>query len=64
MSFIIIHILMDHNDDLLKTYLYQIRNLEILEEDQIEKIQTMSDKDKMEIIKCMNDVIQSLIFVF
>ena len=54
---------MEPKVDLLKTYLYQIRNLEILEDEQIEKIQTMSDKDKMEIIKCMNDVIQSLIFV-
>jgi hypothetical protein len=46
-----------------KLYISQILNLQVLEEDQIEKIQTMSDTDKMEIIKYMNEVIQSLIYV-
>ena len=46
-----------------KLYISQILNLQVLEEDQIEKIQTMSDTDKMDIIISMNEVIQSLIYV-
>jgi hypothetical protein len=46
-----------------KFYIRQILNLQILEDEQIEKIQNMSDTDKMDIIISMNNVITSLIYV-
>jgi hypothetical protein len=50
-------------DETPKFYIRQISDLQILEDEQIEKIHTMSDTDKMEIIKSMNEVITSLIYV-
>ena len=44
-------------------YIRQILDLEILEDDQIERIHTMTDKEKMDIIISMNKVITSLIYV-
>ena len=54
---------MDVTKDIVKDYVYQIRNLEILEDEQIERISTLTEQEKMEIIKCLNDVIQSILFV-
>jgi hypothetical protein len=51
------------NDETPKFYIRQILDLQILEDEQIEKIHTMSDTDKMDIIISMNKVITSLIYV-
>jgi len=64
MRFIIISIVMEQpNDETPKFYIRQILDLQILEDEQIEKIHTMSDTDKMDIIISMNKVITSLIYV-
>ena len=46
-----------------KKYLHDIRNMKIFDSEMINNIRTMTDKEKMEIIIAMNDVIEGLVIL-
>jgi hypothetical protein len=43
---------------LVNKYIHDIRNMRILDQDKINNIRDMSDKDKMNIIIAFNDVVR------
>ena len=47
-------------NELLKKYIHDIRNINVLDEEMLNNIRIMSDDDKMNIIIALNDVIKHL----
>lgn len=51
----------NHNNiDLLHRYIHDIRNIKPLDKEMINKINGMTNNEKLEIILAFNDVVQSL----
>ena len=50
----------NNDNSLFRKYLHDIRNMQILDKEMINKIRSMSNEEKMEIIIAFNDVVEGI----